>query len=99
MSVDNPVILRAGPPDNVSVVLRIQNDVIGSEEDESVTLELELVSPMDFSGLIDLRSRGSGVTNQLTIVIRDDDRKSDIRTRLYCMYDYCTCMLGIQMVK
>ena len=60
---------------NVPVQLMITNDVSGGEADEHVSLSLELVSPLEFSHLINLAVAGEGVTDQLTIVIKDDDRK------------------------
>ena len=70
----NTVTFEAGSTD-VTTMLQIQDDVTGSENDESVELTLELVSPMDLSHLIYLDPRGSGITSQLTIIIKDDDRK------------------------
>ena len=72
----NPVTFPSGPPDSVSVPLRIQNDATGGEEDESISLGLQLVSPMEFSHLIDLNTPRDNTTNQLTITVTDDDRKS-----------------------
>ena len=83
LSAQNPMVtLAAGPPGNTSVMLRIQQDSIGGERDESVILALELVSPMDFSHLINL--------NQLEIIIRDDDvGKSDIHDHIEDMVTVC----------
>ena len=93
VSVESPTVtLPDGPPGNVSVKLRIQNDVTGSEGEESVELTLELVSPMDFSHLIDLDPHGSGVTSQLTITIKDDDRKSDMY--MLVLNDYCMIVVS-----
>lgn len=83
MSAENPTVtLPAGPPGSTSVMLQIQQDSIGGERDESVVLALELVSPMDFSHLIDL--------NQLEIIIKDDDiGKSDIHDHIEDMTTVC----------
>ena len=72
----NPVILRSGAPGSTSVQLLIQNDVTGGEQDELISLDLQLVSPMEFKHLIDLETPRDNATNQLTITIKDDDRKS-----------------------
>ena len=74
-------------------MLRIQDDATGSESDESVELTLELVSPMDLSHVIDLDPNGSGVTSQLTITIKDDDRKSDI-VYMLVLNDYCMTVVS-----
>ena len=83
LSVENPMVtLAAGPPDSTPVTLQIQQDSIGGEPDESVILALELVSPMDFSHLINL--------NQLEIIIKDDDvGKSDIHDHIEGMVTVC----------
>ena len=76
LSAQNPIVtLAAGLPGSTPVTLRIQQDSIGGEPDESIVLALELVSPMNFSHLIDL--------NQLEIIIKDDDiGKSDIHDHI-----------------
>ena len=71
-------MLTAGDPTDTRVMLKIQDDVIGGQEDKSITLRLELESPIAFGHLIDLNRRGNDLTDRLTIVIKDDDRKSDM---------------------
>ena len=71
-------MLAAGNSTDTHVMLKIQDDVIGGQEDKSITLRLELESPIAFGRLIDLNHRGNGLTDQLTIIIKDDDRKSDV---------------------
>ena len=74
----NPIRVSAESDRNIPVMLRIQDDATGGEADESIALTLELVSPINFEGMIDLKPSRSGVTDQLVIVIRDDDRKLDM---------------------
>ena len=76
ISVSNPVTLPKGLPGNVPVSLMITDDTRGGEADEMIMLSLELVSPMEFSHLIDLDVAGDGVSDQLIIIVKDNDRKS-----------------------
>ena len=78
-TLPNPVTLNAGPPHSFTVMLSVQDDSIGGENDESVVLTLELVSPMDLSHL---NPGGSGVTSRLEIIIKDDDEGNQT----------CTCV-------
>ena len=85
----NPITFSDGPPEDITVQLLIEDDANGGEDDESISLSLELVSPMEFSHLITLDSPGAGATDQLNIIIKDDDRKSG--TRQICAVPCVEC--------
>ena len=68
-------------------MLRIEDDATGSEEDERVTLRLALVSPMEFSSLIEINVPSEHLTNELIIVITDDDRT--------CKYKLCSAYIHV----
>lgn len=97
MSVGSGLVsLAAGPPGNVTVMLRIVDDSRGGEGDESVELTLELVSPMDFSHLIDLNPDGGGVSSSLTITIIDDDEgRSDMYMHQHTVFNHVRRLINL----